>query len=337
MTQTFCCGFNLFVFILAILIIYLSSLTISQCYLLQNFFLKPNYTSQEYMNSSDAENDNNFDLGSKNYSSYTYPKGKATEIDCAPGFSWNHSMGGCVNSTAMNLCKNKHNIIIKNPNSINTYIHCAFGKEFIMNCPLDYVWNDIKKVCQEARQIKTDLKFRQSRTMKGEIKAPNYCKHVQSFEKMTYPDPLDCSSYFMCANQKPLLTKCPDTQIYDPENGLCTEISRSTCFKPCENISASQTALMANPHDCKSFLQCINGHPVKQICPSLLVWVQNKCEWPADDYCTNIHISIEKTYLPILPTENFTSYGDNVEVYDYSVAENWDDSEEEGEGVILKK
>lgn len=115
-----------------------------------------------------------------------------------------------------------------------------------------------------------------------------------------YPDITDCSRYFRCEHNYPVLHQCPENLLYDPSLKTCNWEHNVVCMgggqvvppkepvKTCPAREDEQRPThLPHPTDCSKFYKCWNGVPQLQDCPAGQLWNQDMvaCDYAADVVC----------------------------------------------------
>lgn len=139
------------------------------------------------------------------------------------------------------------------------------------------------------------------------------CPPPSGDDPVLLPDPTDCTHYYQCVGETPILEACQPGLEWDnknhrcdwPEVAQCTETESkppttptvptthptgSTTPKPtkCPEDQGEEEILIKNPEDCHSFFKCYKGKPILIKCPPGQEWADelNRCDWPEVAHCT---------------------------------------------------
>jgi len=132
-----------------------------------------------------------------------------------------------------------------------------------------------------------------------------------------FPNPSNCSSYFMCDHGEPQLRLCPDYLFFNNRTWTCDFPWKVDCHQPapspvnstaadhqalnvqamvedvkrpavkCPEVDGDVPVYLPDPDDCGSFFECSNGKPEGQFCPGDLlfnVWTST-CDFPSNVHC----------------------------------------------------
>lgn len=133
-----------------------------------------------------------------------------------------------------------------------------------------------------------------------------------SLEYSSYPDPLDCTSFWQCYNGCPEHMSCPSGTYFDAEHGWCDEASAvdcgdrphpevpttspqpqtivSTTEPDCGhffNCSGMENGFYADPYNCRKYWECVEGAGIHTTCRDQLLWRvdMNWCDYPENVIC----------------------------------------------------
>lgn len=107
----------------------------------------------------------------------------------------------------------------------------------------------------------------------------------------------DCSTYFHCFNEIPILLECPVPQLFNQITGACDLAERVECFTCPEDEFFIDLPVV---NECNQFVRCFNNQSEQLICAEGLIFdrqlkmcnyadVDVKC--PFEVLCPKIHDS----------------------------------------------
>ncbi|XP_063237600.1 probable chitinase 10 [Bacillus rossius redtenbacheri] len=209
--------------------------------------------------------------------------------------------------------------IYPNPSSCSSYYMCAGGSLHLYQCQTGLEYSVEERGCDYPYRAKCDLNNLPSFPTGPTSQAPvgpttltsvgptpgYYCPEVDGPTAYIYPNPLSCSSYYMCAGGYLHFYQCQTGLEYSVEERGCDYPDRAKCdlnnlptfptgpTKSSPIVSSTNSpvnvlcpanveTLVRDPTDCGKFYECNYGIPIRESCyPGLYFSEKNQaCDYP---------------------------------------------------------
>jgi len=211
------------------------------------------------------------------HNGHLYPK------ECMAGYVWDINTKSCVYPyipTDKCTCPGGATSCYYAGNRQNEFYECCNGKEVPLECPTGLVWNDAIKSCIDTFNPENPE-----------------CVCPGNAHKCYFDGPTN-TGYFECRDGKKIPYECMSGYIWDSYMGSCQPVGPSPPSNVCANCPWDIQCYFATT-DPGTYIQCSNGQPVTQHCPSGLVFntSTNTCGYPShptycDQQCPNTHCII---------------------------------------------
>ncbi|VDI82726.1 Hypothetical predicted protein [Mytilus galloprovincialis] len=116
-------------------------------------------------------------------------------------------------------------------------------------------------------------------------KPPETENHFYCAKDGLFPDPLNCAYFYKCTRGTSVHLKCEPGNMFDARTQTCNHKMAVTCYT---GVSCpDDTGLFPYPNDCFKFLNCFQGMPYVQSCPSGLAFdkIVKRCLLPMHALC----------------------------------------------------
>ncbi|XP_063237587.1 mucin-2-like [Bacillus rossius redtenbacheri] len=246
------------------------------------------------------------------------------------------------------VCGNQQ--YLPNPYNCSTYYECSNGIPYLMPCPSHQEFSPTTHTCKspDEAQCKTSVvEISTASTTVVPVTTTSqttsyYCPQSDDSGAYLYPNPLSCSSFYMCHEGHlelfqcsqgleysvtervcvyPTMAKCdlsnlptfpngPTTPASCQANTASTSPTTSTAAGPtpnyyCPEVDGASTYIYASPYSCSSYYMCTEGKLYLFPCPGELEFsaTDRICVLPSLSKCDLNHLP---TY-PTGPTEAITA------------------------------
>ncbi|XP_035225032.1 probable chitinase 10 [Stegodyphus dumicola] len=143
-----------------------------------------------------------------------------------------------------------------NPENCESYVHCYDGLPKPYSCPKGLHFNEETERCESPCDAHCDDNL----TEECGWKAPYFrCPS----ENGDFGDLHDCSIYYSCENNIPIIRKCPTGKLFHYLSRKCVDNWQAKCIFHCPEKDGK----FAYRIDCRKYIQCTNNHPVVKRCP----------------------------------------------------------------------
>ncbi|XP_071178918.1 uncharacterized protein [Mytilus edulis] len=116
-------------------------------------------------------------------------------------------------------------------------------------------------------------------------KPPETENHFSCAKDGLFQDPLNCAYFYKCTRGTSVHLKCEPGNMFDARTHTCNHKMAVTCYT---GVSCpDDTGLFPYPNDCFKFLNCFQGMPYVQPCPSGLAFdkIVKRCLLPMHALC----------------------------------------------------
>ncbi|KAK3591078.1 hypothetical protein CHS0354_005475 [Potamilus streckersoni] len=222
----------------------------------------------------------------------------------------------CVES-----CTGKRNGNYQHCSDCHQYVACSNEIKYIMPCPSNLVWDDVKKRCEWTSRTCGIVKPPTTTTKPTSTKSPVVCVESCTGKRNgNYQHCSDCHQYVACSNEIKYVMPCPSNLVWDDVKKRCEWTSRtcgtvkppttttkptSTIYPGCvESCSGQRNGNYQHCSECNQYVACSNGIKYVMPCPSNLVWddVKKRCEWTSPTCGTTklpgTNTSLATTFIP---------------------------------------
>ncbi|KAJ8878089.1 hypothetical protein PR048_022556 [Dryococelus australis] len=202
------------------------------------------------------------------------------------------------------------NQYLPNPDSCSSYYECSNGLPYLMPCPTGEDFSPTLLVCTDPEEANCGTLVTVATTSSA-ITIPiatgptsshfpqYYCPPVDGSSAYLYPNPLSCSSFYMCNGGKLQIIQCPQGLEYSVTERVClysyaakcdlsnlptfpngpttpaTCQATTTTFAPagptpnyyCPEVDGATSYIYANPYSCSSYYMCAAGKLYQFQCP----------------------------------------------------------------------
>ncbi|CAG9860550.1 unnamed protein product [Phyllotreta striolata] len=124
-----------------------------------------------------------------------------------------------------------------------------------------------------------------------DVKCP---KKINKDDIVLLPSNKNCSSFIQCLPDGSQVTfLCPSGLHFNPKNKVCDWPANAKCHD--EIKCPSEGALLPNPGDCTTYIECSNDMPIIMPCPPGLYFNKDtkQCDYPESANCTSESIDYE--------------------------------------------
>lgn len=161
------------------------------------------------------------------------------------------------------------NVHLPNVNNCSTYYKCINGKVKLEICSSGYLYDSWLQKCVSASlaschtysTIPPPTTLLSNSTIDTPTPGVNNCPNAGAL----LPNIMNCSTYYECVNDTPILQECPPGLSYSSWDQICED----TCITVGSQIgkTCSIPGLeLPNPNDCGSYYQCSDGTVVSKKC-----------------------------------------------------------------------
>ncbi|KAJ9575934.1 hypothetical protein L9F63_007246, partial [Diploptera punctata] len=198
-------------------------------------------------------------------------------------------------------------ILLANPNNCSNFYECAYQKPVLFDCPSGLLYCSEKLACSYGNDENCSYSdcVQQTAHELRQAEGPDCPSDVADNVTVLLPNSANCSSFYACAGETPILLECPLDLLYCSEKESCSyandvNCTYSDCIQQtvhelrqaddpeCPEVADNVTILLANPNNCSNFYECAYQKPVLFDCPSGLLYCSEKlaCSYGNDENCS---------------------------------------------------
>ncbi|GLV44869.1 obstructor-G [Carabus blaptoides fortunei] len=161
---------------------------------------------------------------------------------------------------------------LKHPTNCGQFYHCAHGVPVLKDCPAGLHWSVKMDRCEWPAIAKCKSTATTTTTIAPTTIAPTTIAPTTISTAATEGTTTDGSGTNACSTA---------TISNDCRYG------KESADKCCVGVSPLEDALLPNPDNCGTYLQCVHEKPMVRYCPDGLHWSPDacRCEWPSIAKC----------------------------------------------------
>ncbi|RUS79636.1 hypothetical protein EGW08_012605 [Elysia chlorotica] len=171
-------------------------------------------------------------------------------------------------------CHGQYNRLFQDASDCSSYIVCNNDRLTRASCPVGQVFSPVHNSCGNYQTPSGCQNFGLFQTQGDAHPTPTY-KCPDSHGK--FQDTNDCSGYYVCTNYQSHWYQCPNGQMFDPNNEVCSNIHNPVgCHAPGAGAVTSRgtgscnqnNAISQDVNDCSKYFVCTNYILQSRTCPS---------------------------------------------------------------------
>ncbi|GFN91405.1 peritrophic matrix protein 9 [Plakobranchus ocellatus] len=197
-------------------------------------------------------------------------------ISCsAEGTSLLHRLTKRQTTTLVISCPNQYNQRFQDPSNCSSFFECNNNQVVRYPCAQGQVYSPQAGACGNYEIPPGCVPFQGQGTIGVDPPSPTLETYRCPRNEGHFQDSSDCSGFYVCTNNQAQRFKCPDGQLFDPTDEICSENhDPANCVHLPEDPSSGEYQC-TSPHgtfqdtsDCSRFYVCENHQAVWQQCPS---------------------------------------------------------------------
>ncbi|KAL3884584.1 hypothetical protein ACJMK2_024716 [Sinanodonta woodiana] len=201
---------------------------------------------------------------------------------------------GIISTSCVETCVGQSNENYQHCTDCHSYVACSNGYKYVMPCPSNLVWDDVKKRCEYTSATCNVTSPLRNILIPTRQEFSSYL-HIESCVRQrdgNYQHCSNCHKYVACSNERDYIMPCPSNLVWHDANKTC-EWTSSTCNSTTHRYNvtsitsecAESCGGRGDGHyqhcsDCHQYVACNNYYKYELPCDFKLVWddIKKRCE-----------------------------------------------------------